>query len=549
MMNNGFVIPAIFLAGGIISEIINYKTKKNVAKLLCWFFRPWMVWAVLSIIYQLNSARGMMAVPTAPSFTDNLYPFFANYWNNTETFRETVLRLIHTPAVWLWGSIVAALAFLLVFLTKKILSTEEISRSKNIGILIILYFTAAALSFSVGSLPDGMLSNDERQGSLLSGWHAHNTVLYAVPFVGSKGHFLRNFKEIQPKLRITIHALSHPPGATLSMYFIGRIVGADGMNIRLESTRIRYATGLILFAALNIFVLFGMGYSLFGNKKTGLMAAILWMVMPSVLAYSIFAQDSLYAVFYNSSLLLIWKVCIAEKKSYINMVLLGIIFSCLNFLNYSWGLITTIFVIFLVYNALIKKWRFNELMIRGAIPLGVMTVISGFILLDYKLDYLNAYKVSNEYVRQWYCFSTGYQHIIAWIGGQIDLWLMMGAVTCSAFFGAIITGIKHIAAQNIREGYNHSSGIGKNMPEVLRNTPQYVFILIILGVYILPILFGPTCIRLETARCWMWVLSVPVCFAADFLLRQKRPFIFVTTAMLVSLGTYSIMRLFLNFAP
>ena len=198
------------------------------------------------------------------------------------------------------------------------------------------------------------------------------------------------------------------------MYFIGKIVGADGMNIRLESTRIRYATGLILFAALNGFVLFGMGYSLFGNKKTGLIAAILWMVMPSVLAYSIFAQDSLYAVFYNSSLLLIWKVCTAEKKSYINMILLGIIFSCLNFLNYSWGLITTIFVIFLVYNVLIKKWRFNELMIRGVIPLGVMTVISGFILLDYKLDYWNAYKVSNEYVRQWYCFSTIYQPIIAW---------------------------------------------------------------------------------------------------------------------------------------
>ena len=126
---------------------------------------------------------------------------------------------------------------------------------------------------------------------------------------------------------------------------------------------------------------------------------------------------------------------------------------------------------------------------------------------------------------------------------------MMGAVVCSAFFGALITGIKYITAQKMRGQYNHSAGIGKNMPEVLLNTPRYVFILIILGVYILPILLGPTCIRLETARCWMWVLSVPVCFAADFLIRQKRPFIFAATAMLVSLGTYTIMRLFLNFAP
>jgi hypothetical protein len=134
--------------------------------------------------------------------------------------------------------------------------------------------------------------------------------------------------------------------------------------------------------------------------------------------------------------------------------------------------------------------------------------------------------VSSEYVRQWYCFDTVYRHIIAWIGGQVDLWLMMGTITCSAFFASVYSRIRR-----------------------RRFSPQFIFLLILLSVYIIPILFGPTCIRLETARCWMWVLSVPVCFASEFLLRQDRPRIFVTVTMIFSLGLYTIMRLFLNFAP
>jgi hypothetical protein len=207
------------------------------------------------------------------------------------------------------------------------------------------------------------------------------------------------------------------------------------------------------------------------------------------------------------------------------MAALGLVFSCLNFLNYSWGLATTIFAVFLLYRAIAGRWSFLSLALRGIIPLGIMTVVSGSILLYYKLDYLEAYKVASSYVREWYQFGTIYQHVIAWVGGQIDILLMMGAVTCSAFVSALFSRAR---------GRDKSAAV--------------VFLAIILVVYGLPVLFGPTCLRLETARVWMWVPSVPICFAANHLLEQRRPRLFVTVAVLISLGSYALMRLFLNFA-
>lgn len=526
--DQGLYLPIIILCVWLVFEVLYLMMgrEKWLWKLVSWILRPWSFWAALSVVYQLNPSRGMGVLKTAPTYIPNIFPFFAQPWNRNETFLSVMARLSATSTVWVFGSVVVLLAGILFVVIKRVLSDESFSRKQIILMLSGLYLVAGVLSFSVGSLPDGVWSSAEKNGSFLSGWHAHNTVLYAVPFVKSKGHFLRNFKEIQPRLRITIHALSHPPGGALSMYYLGKAVGAQGMNIRLDSTRIRYAFGLVFFAALNVFVLFAMGRSMFGSNKHGFTAAMLWMVMPSVLAYSIFAQDSLYAVFFNLTLLFSWRVCTLEKMPYVDMVVLGVVFFFLNFLNYSWCLVTLIFALFLLYCWRSFKWTFRSLFLRGVIPLGIMTVLSGIVLLKYKLNYLDAYKVSSEYVRQWYQFETVYQNVVAWIGGQVDLFLMMGAVTCSAFFASVYAGIRK-----------------------RKLSLQLTFLLIILSVYLLPIIFGPTCIRLETARCWMWVLSVPVCFAAQFLLKQDRARIFVTVAVMVSLATYTVMRLFLNFAP
>jgi len=527
-MNEKLIAPLLLLISWIVFEGVNFmrrRDEKPSQKLTGWLLRPWAVWAVLSIIYQLNPGRGMDAVETAPSFTAWLFPFFVNPWTPEQSFTQIVSRLVSTPTVYFWGAVVAALAVLLVLLIRRVFSERPLTGKHTIALLLGLYLLAGALPLTIACLPNGAWDTEEHKGSLLSCWHAHATVLYAAPFVQSTGHFLRNYEEIHSRLRFTIHAYSHPPGAPLSMYYIGKAVGAGGMNIRLDSTRLRYTFGMAFFAALNIFILFGLGKSIFGTTKHGFAAAILWTVSPAVLAYAPHTQDGLYAVFFNLSLLLTWRIGMARRAPWGEMLGLGLVFFCLNFLNYSWVLVTSIFALFLLYRAISTPWTFRELALRGGIPLGLMAIVTGSILIYYRLDYLLAYQISSDYAQEWYQYATMYQHVVAWIGGQIELFLMMGAITCSAFIAALY-----------ERGKRRDIG------------PQTVFIALIFAIYILPVLFGPTCLRLETARCWLWVPSVPICFAASHLLAQSRPRLFIMTAALVSLGSFTLMRLFLNFA-
>ena len=523
-----WLAPILLLTGWASVEVINRLRKrrgKPPYTLLGWFFRPWAAWAGLNLIYQLNPDKGMDAVDTAPHFTDWLFPFFVAPWTKTESFTEVLSRVFTTPTVYGWGAVVALLSILLVLLIRRVLSDRPLTWKNTVALLLGLYLLTGALHLSVASLPNGAWNSAERKGSLLSCWQAHATMLYAKPFVKSADHFMQNFSEIQQRLRFTIHAYSHPPGGTLSMHYIGCLAGAKDMNIRLDSTRIRYTLGMTLFAALNLFIVFGLGKSLFGTAKHGLVAAVLWGVSPAVLGYSNHAQDGLYAVFFNLALLLTWRIGMAKRARWVDMAGLGLVFSCLIFMNYSWVLVTSIFALFLFYRAFTAPWTFRELLLRGMPPLGLMTVISGSILWHYQLDYLAAYQISTCYVQEWYQYNTLYQHIIAWVGGQIEIGLMMGALTCSAFLAALAARVKQRAT-----------------------SPAVIFLSIILIIYLLPVLFGPTCLRLETARCWLWVPSVPMCFAASYLLSQSRPRFFVTATALVSLISYTLMRLIINFA-
>jgi hypothetical protein len=525
--------PILILSLWATFEILNFlKVRKDrdrktgaVWTLTGWVLRPWSAFACVNLVYQLNPGRGMDAVDTAPRFDSWIYPFFIHPWRGDEGLAEAVRRIVSTPTVYLWGAVVALLAVLLYLFIRRVLSDRPLSGKNTLVLLVGLYLLTGMLHLSVASLPDGPWDSPERKGSLLSSWHAHATMLYSVPHVKSRDHFLRHYDVIQPRLRFTIHAYSHPPGGVLSMYYIGKAMGAGGRDIRLDSTRLRYAFGMTFFAALNIFVLFGLGRSIFGGSRHGFAAALLWGTAPAIIAYATYAQDGVYAVFFNLALLLTWRTGTGERPRYAEMAALGLVFSCLNFLNYSWGLATTVFAVFLIYRAIADRWSILTLALRGVVPLGIMTAVSGSVLLYYRLDYLETYRVASSYVREWYQYETIYQHVIAWVGGQIDILLMMGAVTCSAFISAL---------------FSRARDRDKSAP--------VVFLAIILVVYVLPVLFGPTCLRLETARVWMWVPSVPICFAANHLLEQRRPRLFLTVAVLFSLGSYALMRLFLNFA-
>ena len=114
---------------------------------------------------------------------------------------------------------------------------------------------------------------------------------------------------------------------------------------------------------------------------------------------------------------------------------------------------------------------------------------------------------------------------MALIGGQLDLFLLLGSVTCSAFVAALLR-------------------LGK----AKFGEPRVIYLAILLSVFALPLLFGPTCLKMETARCWNWIASLPIAFAAARLLDMPHR-VFAYGAPVVSVLTYIAMRLFLNFAP
>ena len=518
-------VPVAVLALWVLYEVVRVLAARRggngippVLRLAGWALRPWAAWAVLNAVFRWQWQRGFNNRRT--------FPFFANLWRENQSFAERLAWLGGRPATTGWVCVVLALLVVLVLLAREIVRRERPGRGFAAGVLTLLFALAFALNFSVASLPRGAGLAPGERGSLLSCWHAHATMLYAVPLVRNTDHYLSNFLELQPQLRRTIHGLSHPPGASLSMYWIGAVMGVKHQNIRADRVRLRYAIGLTLFGGLSVFLVYGLGRALWDSRRVGLTAALLWLTAPLVLAYGTFAQDMLYAVFFIAALLLTWRVATADRMPWAGMALLGVVFFCQILLNYSWCIATTIFALFVPAVAWRRRRAWRPALLRTVVPLAVMTVLAAGFLLHYRLDYLRMYLVSRAYVDLWYPFEGLYQYLTALIGGQIDLFLLMGSVTLSAFLTCGSNG-----------------GGRRGLSE------RGLFLALILGVYALPILFGPTCLKMETARCWNWVAAAPIVFAAAALLRQSAPRLFVGGAVAVSVLTYGGMRLFLNFAP
>lgn len=520
------MLPSLVLILWIGYELVRYGSRpylrtggRTALHLLGWALRPWAVWAAVNALFRWQAARGN-------SFNNPLtFPFFANPWREGLPLRQVLGELIAKPTLWLWGTVTLLLLAALLGVILLGLRQAAGSRRATWSALAAMVVLAIGLDFSIACLPDGARLDEEYRGSLLSCWSAHATMLYAVPHIQSSRHYLTHFLEIQPGLRGTVHGLSHPPGASLAMYWIGQVMGVGGGDIRRDAVRLRYAIGLTCFSALSILLLYALASALFDDRRTGLLAAALWLAAPSVLAYSTFAQDGLYAVFFMASLLCTWKSAMAPRHHWPWMLLQGLLFFALTMLNYSWCLMTTIFALFTLCRARQCSWSRRELAWRGIPPLALMTLLTGGLLLACRLDYWAMYRCSSAYVAKWYNYANGYQSLIALIGGQIDLFLLMGSITCSAFA---------VGLWGTRRELTH---------------PRSLLLGLVLSILALPILFGPPCLRLETARCWNWATAIPFAFAADVLLRQSAPRTYAACAVALSVLTYTGLRLFVNFAP
>ena len=478
-----------------------------------WAMRPWLWWGLFNLVFSWRGQNGFNNLRT--------FPFFANLWEETESWGQALHRIGQAPGVVVWGgAVLAVLAALVGWLAWVLWRTPR----RIWPALASLYVLTVALHLSLACLPNGAWTGGGRAGSLLSAWHAHATMLYTVPFVKDSDDYLRRFREIQPQLRSTIHGLSHPPGASLSLYWIGNALGARGLDIRQPETRLRYTLGLTLFGALNVVIIFLLARGLF-DARTGFLAALLWATAPSVSIYATFAQDAVYAVFFNLALLLAWHTVTAVRRPAGFALGLGATFFVLALLNYSWCILATIFAIFALWTGRRARWTPGVYALRVGLPLATMALLGGVFLAHYRLDYWAIYRFSRQYVDLWYPFTGPYQWLMALIGGQLDLLLLLGSVTCAAFVAATV-----------------------NFRKLDFREPRVIYLAVLLGVFALPLLFGPNCLKMETARCWNWIATLPLAFAAAQLLRMPDR-LFAVGAPVVSVLTCAGLRLFLNFAP
>lgn len=512
--------PVLFLAAWITLEIcllaLRLSTGRDkdsdVSRLTKWAVRPWAIWAVFNILFRWWGSYG---------FNNRLtFPFYADLWQGAPGFLAMLAARVASGVVYKWGVVVLLVAAALVLIVRFIVRAPELSKGRTAVALILLFLLAPVLYLSVSCLPFGGALNS--RGPILRAWLRGANISRAAQTIHRLGpsEYLKDYAAVARKFQETdMHAASHPPGAALSLYWISKALGAKG---NLGADRIRYEVGLTIFSALSVFLLFFLGTSLFRSRKVGLISAALWLSMPAAIAHFTYAQDALYAVFFNAVLLFAWLVAAAPEKNWLSIIILGVLLFCLALLNYSWVLAAAMFVAFVGVAGFKARWNWVEYLCRGAIPLALMSVLLGAFCAWWRLDYIGAFLESRRYVSGFYRYTGWYQWVMAYIGGQMELWLMAGSVAVCAFW---------LGAFRLRRRHLHDL--------------RWPFLLIILGVFLAVITFGPNPLKMEVARCFSWVLAVPLTFAAWALLGQKRPALYAAVAVAVSILTYAGMRLFL----
>ncbi|MBU0715915.1 MAG: hypothetical protein KJ964_11215 [Verrucomicrobia bacterium] len=474
---------------------------------IAWFGRPWAVWAVFNIFYRIFASRGFNNRRT--------FPFYYNLWDEKVTLAGTIRRLVPSPDFWIWTLVVAVLIVLFWLVCRWVMSGAAAPRKTALALsaMVVLGFL---LPLAFDCLPAGMADPWQKKGSFGYMWvDSGNTMLYCLPLVKNQGDYFRRFEEIQPELKVSIHGADHPPASALALYWLGKLFGAH-KDIYRDWRRYELATAA--FASLSLVAMFFLGWSMFRSVETGLMGAALWAVKPATLAYNSFAPDTVYWVFYILCFAFSWRVVMADKRPWLDMVGLGLVLYALTLLNFNWPMPAGIFGLFLLIRAYREKIPFKEWMLRGAMPLAIMTGLLVGTCLYYRLNYFKIFIYALKCF-SYYNLNTAYKWMAALIGGQLDLYLMSGSL-CSYLLWTRIPGWL------------------RQKPLV----PQVLFGAVILGCSLVAVLVLKD-LKLETARIWAWIPAVPLVLVANYMRSLEHPRFYFLMAVVLPLVQYYVMRL------
>jgi hypothetical protein len=499
---------------GILQGRLNDRGRDYLTMCL-WTLRPWFAWSLISLVFR--------SWPQLAFNEPETFPFYADPWDSDTAVLSRIATLALRPAF--WACALSALCILVILCATGVRLLRRISSAGRVAVYgpPLLCVLTLAFSLTVNSLPSGWSrtqtqkqTQTQEEGSFLRSWRNPSATLWpaARKITGARDH-LRRFLEYQH--RLGVHGRSHPPGASLSLFWIGRIMAWGS-----APTPYHYAVGLAMIASISGIFVYLLGRMLF-SPQVGVCAAMLWGLSPATTIYSVFAQESLYAVFFNAALCGMWMTATSERPWRWGLTL-GVVFACMAMLNYSWSVAATMFVVFTLWDGRKRGKSPIDVGRRVVLPMTVFLLLFVFTLVAFRLDYITMYRNAYRHVATFYSLSGLYQHAMALGGGQLGVLLMMGSLCGSAFIASAF----RLAAK--KGGGSAASFLGS-----------------VLAVYCVPLLMVPA-VRVEAARQWNWVATLPIVFAASLLLEKRggKP-TWIIAACCVSGLTAIVMRVFLVF--
>lgn len=509
-------LPVLILPIWLALELLDFapaRVRGSVASRAClWFFRPLAGWAFFNIVFRFFEPLGFNNRRT--------FPFYYGEWVPGESWTQAIQRLRNSPSLLMWTFVVLLLALVLLYICQRIM-TSKLSVASIACFLAALSVMGFAVPLAFDALPDGARDPLENKGSFLHEWFDYGgTLLYCMPEVEGVGRFVRHFEMNQPDYDYSIHGVSHPPGAILSLYWAGRMFGATE---RPRVDRLRYQLGNTLVSSLCVIPVFLLGFWMTTSSRTGLLCAVLWSVKPATISFNTFAGDGIYNIFFILCLALSWRVTVQESRPWMSMLLLGCTFYSLSMLNFNWPMLVGMFCVFLLINGLYKSMAFQEIFWRGTIPVLFSLLALSLTCIYFGMNYFNILFCALRYHQKFYdSIATLYGWTMSLIGAQLDLYLLSGCL-CASIFAISL-------AATFRKRPFPSAAL---------------FLVVVLGVHFLISAFVSNALKMESSRVWAWITAIPLVFVADWIIKSDRPRAWLFATVGFSLLQNFAMRLFL----
>lgn len=454
---------------------------QRVIQHLCWGAR---IVTLVILVHFVNKA-----LPGTEQINDpQTYPFYAAFWEGGAEKWHFISNISWLKSYGFFAIISAVAALGVLFLVSRTLKRRSVPYSllQRIRDLILLCLLCIICALSLAAFPKGVNSSSwETMGSFIRPWfNAGSTMVFDIRNIESEKEYLENFTTLQ-KSSLKIHAASHPPGASLLLYWIGRLTSHSKFP-----DFYHYAIGHTVLCFCNIFIIYLLGFEITRKHATAFLAAALFGLSPAMLIYANFAIEALVVGFYAVALWLMYRLPYEKHRGKLvcNCIALGCVFFLLAMVTYSWCLVTTIFTLWIIWLVFSRQLHPLVAIRKWGYPLLIFAAVWFSFLLVGRFDYYTAFVQTLEFEKYFYVFSNWKTVVIAFIGGQLLLWFMMGPVTA----GLAVSGLTRC----------------RSIP---RNARALFFLQY--AIILTAIMLNDS-LKVETGRCWNWALLLPFIFAA-----------------------------------